>query len=74
MIGDSEERALEQLWSPWRMEYILGDKHGKCVFCSAFAADPAHDRDHLVLHRGAFGAGRAATQHVWTRQVLWIRY
>jgi ATP adenylyltransferase len=36
------------------MEYILGEKRGKCVFCSAFAADPVHDREHLVLHRGQY--------------------
>ncbi len=42
---------MEQLWSPWRMQYILGEKHGQsCVFCQAFAA--TEDREYLVLHRG----------------------
>ena len=44
---------LEQLWSPWRMEYILGEKQTGCVFCSAFSADPGRDGEYLILHRGA---------------------
>lgn len=24
----------ENLWAPWRMEYILGPKGGACVFCA----------------------------------------
>jgi ATP adenylyltransferase len=43
---------VEHLWSPWRMEYILGKKQEECVFCSAFAADPMQDDDHLIVHRG----------------------
>jgi ATP adenylyltransferase len=34
------------------MEYISGEKREGCVFCSAFSADPAKDREHLILHRG----------------------
>ena len=45
---------MEQLWSPWRMEYILGAKDQGCVFCSALAADPKEDKDYLILHRGAY--------------------
>ncbi|MBN1640609.1 MAG: HIT domain-containing protein [Anaerolineae bacterium] len=45
---------MEQLWSPWRMAYILGDKDHACVFCTACAADPSHDREYLVLHRGTY--------------------
>jgi ATP adenylyltransferase len=44
---------LERLWSPWRMKYILGERREGCVFCAAFAADPAEDREYLILHRGA---------------------
>jgi len=44
---------VEQLWSPWRIEYILGEKQGGCVFCAAFSADPSQDRRYLILHRGA---------------------
>lgn len=24
---------MDRLWAPWRMEYILADKEGECVFC-----------------------------------------
>ena len=41
----------ENLWAPWRMEYIRAPKGGVCVFCEALAA--GDDRERLVLHRGA---------------------
>jgi ATP adenylyltransferase len=34
------------------MEYILNKKPERCVFCEAFEADAALDRDFLILHRG----------------------
>jgi ATP adenylyltransferase len=43
---------LRQLWSPWRIEYILSKKTDGCVFCEAFKADASLDRDHLILYRG----------------------
>lgn len=43
---------VEQLWSPWRMAYILENKPEECVFCSVFAAAPVQDQAHLILHRG----------------------
>lgn len=42
---------MKQLWSPWRIEYILGPKPDQCVFCL-----PAHtdeDEERLVLYRGS---------------------
>ncbi len=40
----------EQLWAPWRLEYIKGaDEAPGCVFCEALAGD---DEEKLVLHRG----------------------
>ncbi len=30
-MADSER---QNLWAPWRMEYILGEKTGPCVFCA----------------------------------------
>jgi ATP adenylyltransferase len=41
---------MEQLWAPWRMEYILGPKPDACVFC--LPEDREEDRDRLVLARG----------------------
>ena len=43
---------LKQLWSPWRIEYILNKKPSICVFCEAFQADASLDRDYLIVHRG----------------------
>ena len=40
----------ENLWAPWRIEYIRAPKGGACVFCEALAA--GDDPGRLVLHRG----------------------
>lgn len=45
---------METLWSPWRIKYILDPKPQGCVFCRAFAADPAQDREYLIIHRGTY--------------------
>ena len=50
--ADAGSIHLKQLWSPWRMEYILNKKADGCVFCEAFKADASLDRDYLILHRG----------------------
>jgi ATP adenylyltransferase len=39
----------ERLWAPWRMDYILGDKQGACVFCDLAVAPPSAYRKKLVL-------------------------
>jgi ATP adenylyltransferase len=42
---------MERLWTPWRMEYILGDKeHSDCIFCTALAK--SDDRETLIVYRG----------------------
>jgi ATP adenylyltransferase len=50
----------EQLWAPWRLSYIVSAKESEpagadqaagCFLCR-FAADPAHDRENLVVSRG----------------------
>jgi ATP adenylyltransferase len=42
------------LWAPWRMEYILGEKPGTCIFCD-FPAQGGEeaDRRNLIVHRSA---------------------
>lgn len=39
-----------QLFAPWRIEYILGPRTDGCFLCAALAA--TDDRAHLLLHRG----------------------
>jgi ATP adenylyltransferase len=41
---------MDILWSPWRMEYILGSKPDFCVFCLPETEE--EDGERLVLHRG----------------------
>lgn len=39
---------MEQLWAPWRMEYILAQKPTECIFC--IPTDISEDRSRLILH------------------------
>jgi len=46
---------MERLWSPWRMEYLLGEgKPEGCVFCHKLESE--EDRKNLVVHRGKHAA------------------
>ena len=38
---------MKILWAPWRIEYILGEKKGRCIFCAAL-----RDQDELTLFKG----------------------
>src|ERR671934_498506 len=41
---------MEQLWAPWRLEYIKSaDDESGCIFCAAVDGD---DEEKLVVHRG----------------------
>ncbi len=42
---------MENLWAPWRLEYIKSNKPGGCFLCDALASD--QDRDSLLLKRGS---------------------
>jgi len=37
------------LWAPWRIDYILSDKHNGCLFCDKPKED--NDEDNLILLR-----------------------
>ena len=41
---------MENLWAPWRMEYILGKREPYCIFCPE--GDGHTDDERLILHRG----------------------
>jgi ATP adenylyltransferase len=38
---------MKTMWAPWRMEYILADKEGGCVFCDGLLKN-----DDLTLYKG----------------------
>ncbi len=40
---------MEQLWAPWRLEYIVGEKTEGCVFCRLGEQQPA--AANLVLRK-----------------------
>lgn len=41
---------MELLWTPWRMDYILGHKRSGCVFCDKLSDE--NDETEHVLVRG----------------------
>ncbi len=41
---------MKNLWAPWRIEYILGEKEEGCVFCNRLGREM--DEADLILHRG----------------------
>ena len=45
---------MKRLWTPWRMAYLRGPKNPEpgCIFCDKVRADPANDRDNLLVWRG----------------------
>jgi ATP adenylyltransferase len=51
----SEDKGnLERLWAPWRMAWIRESSAGAdgCFICDHLSANPSHDRENLILHRG----------------------
>lgn len=44
---------MKRLWAPWRMEYILGEKAGECLFC--VKAKESKDRENYIVYRGQRG-------------------
>jgi ATP adenylyltransferase len=40
---------MKQMFTPWRMEYILSAKQDGCLFCDMVAAE--NDRDRFIVHR-----------------------
>ncbi len=41
---------MQNLWAPWRIEYILGKKESFCIFCPE--GHGHSDEERLILHRG----------------------
>jgi ATP adenylyltransferase len=41
---------VENLWAPWRIEYILGNREPTCIFCPECGG--RSDEERLILYRG----------------------
>jgi ATP adenylyltransferase len=41
---------MENLWAPWRMAYILGDRPKRCIFCPE--GNGESDGERLLLYKG----------------------
>ena len=42
---------MKQIWAPWRMEYIQGEKPTGCIFCEKPGQD--NDTENYILYRGS---------------------
>ncbi|MCE5321968.1 HIT domain-containing protein [bacterium] len=43
---------MQQLWAPWRLEYIVGNKAEGCIFC-VFPKEE-NDEKNRILYRGKY--------------------
>ena len=43
---------MKQIWAPWRMDYILGDKPNECIFCHKLSTK--HNKKKLILYQGKY--------------------
>jgi len=43
---------MEDLWAPWRIDYILSKKPEGCIFC--IKPQENKDEENLILHRGKY--------------------
>ncbi len=41
---------MQNLWAPWRIDYILGKREPYCIFCPE--GDGLSDEERLILYRG----------------------
>jgi ATP adenylyltransferase len=41
---------MDNLWAPWRMDYILGNRPEGCIFCTE--GNGEKDAERLILYRG----------------------
>ena len=41
---------MDQIWAPWRMEYIRREKTDECIFCTLPHQDK--DQENYILHKG----------------------
>jgi len=44
---------MKQLWAPWRIDYIKGEKPSGCILCEK--PNEKKDKANLILHRGKHG-------------------
>jgi len=50
--------VLDRIWAPWRAQYVSGasrdaDSAPSCFLCAALGQDDDHDRENLIVWRGA---------------------
>ena len=43
---------MKSLWTPWRREYVLGEKPPGCLLCLKQQEPVEKDRENYILHRG----------------------
>lgn len=43
---------MDNIWAPWRIDYILGKRPEGCIFCTS--AGEENDESNFILFRGQF--------------------
>lgn len=51
----SDFQTAQQLWAPWRMEFIRAPKEEDCFLCRILREGPEKDAENLVIRRGKTG-------------------
>lgn len=49
----NEGWSVKILWTPWRGEYVLGEKASGCLLCIKKQEPVEKDRENYILYRGA---------------------
>ncbi len=49
-----ESKSPQRLWAPWRLEYILSEKSGECIFCGIKELDNLKGKYILKLGETSF--------------------
>ncbi len=52
MVEMSDFQTAQQLWAPWRMEFIRGPKEEGCFLCRILREGPERDAENLVVRHG----------------------
>ena len=51
----TDSHPVQQLWAPWRMEFIRAPREQACFLCRIIREGPAQDAENLVIRRGRQG-------------------
>jgi len=48
----TDDQSAQQIWAPWRMDFIRAPKEEGCFLCRIIRDGPEKDAENLVIYRG----------------------